>query len=164
MILTGEGPHRQRPLEFLEREGIAPDRITFEPFRLRPDYLKLYHQIDIGLDTFPYNGQTTTLDAVWMGVPVVTIIGQTSVARAGASIFRTLGMPELIAGSPEHFVSIAVDLANDLSRLGELRSSLRERLEKSPLMDAPRFARNVEAAYRSMWQRWCMERGRANAE
>jgi predicted O-linked N-acetylglucosamine transferase (SPINDLY family) len=163
MILAGEGSHRQRTLEFLAEEGIAPERIIFQGFVPRPDYLRLYHQIDIGLDTFPYNGQTTTLDAVWMGVPVVTIIGQTATGRAGASLLRNLGTPELVADSPDQFVSIAVELANDARRLSTLRASLRERLEKSPLMDGPRFAGNVEAAYRSMWQRWCAARGRSTS-
>src|SRR5204863_2097596 len=158
ILLTGEGSHRQRTLEFLETEGIAAERVVFQGFLPRPDYLKLYHHIDIGLDTFPYNGQTTTLDAVWMGVPVVTIIGQTATARAGASLLRNLGTPELVAGSPDQFVSIAVELANDARRLSELRASLRQRLEKSPLMDAPRFAGSVEAAYRSLWQRWSAAR------
>jgi predicted O-linked N-acetylglucosamine transferase (SPINDLY family) len=159
ILLAGEGSHRERAIRFLEREGISRERITFQAFLPRPDYLRLYHQIDIGLDTFPYNGQTTTLDAVWMGVPVVTIIGQaTSVARAGASILRNLGTPELIAESADEFVAIAVELANNSGRLAELRTSLRQRLEKSPLMDASRFAANVEAAYRGMWRRWCAGR------
>jgi len=164
ILLTGEGSHRQRTLEFLETEGIAAERVVFQGFLPRPDYLKLYHHIDIGLDTFPYNGQTTTLDAVWMGVPVVTILGQTTAtARAGASLLHNLGTPELVADSPNQFVSIAVELANDLPRLSELRASLRQRLKQSPLMDAPRFAGSVEAAYRSMWQRWCAPRGRSTS-
>jgi predicted O-linked N-acetylglucosamine transferase (SPINDLY family) len=159
ILLAGEGSHRKRAIQFLERDGISRERITFHSFLPRSDYLRLYHEIDIGLDSFPYNGQTTTLDAVWMGVPVVTIIGQaTSVARAGASVLRNLGTPELIAESPDQFVSIAVNLADDSRRLAELRISLRQRLEKSPLMDAPRFAANVESAYRSMWHRWCAAR------
>jgi predicted O-linked N-acetylglucosamine transferase (SPINDLY family) len=159
IILAGEGSHRARTINFLGREGIAPERITFQSFLPRPDYLQLYHDIDIGLDTFPYNGQTTTLDAIWMGVPVVTIIGNTSAAaRAGASLLWNLGTPELVADSPDQFVSIAVELAKNRKRLGEYRASLRERLERSPLMDAPKFARDVEAAYRAMWQRWCRSR------
>jgi predicted O-linked N-acetylglucosamine transferase (SPINDLY family) len=155
LILAGEGSHRERTIEFLGREGIAPDRITFQSYLPRPEYLRLHHGIDIGLDTFPYNGQTTTLDAVWMGVPVITILGNTSVARAGASLMWNLGIPELVADSPDQFVSIAVALARDWKRLSDYRASLRERLQKSSLMDAPRFAKNVEAAYRTMWQRWC---------
>lgn len=156
MLLAAEGSHRQRTRDFLAAEGIAPERVEFRFFMPRPEYLKLYHEIDIGLDTFPYNGQTTTLDAIWMGVPVVTIEGhQTSAARAGTSRLRNLGMQTLIADSPNQFVSIAVEMANDLRCLGTLRASLRQRLEESPLMNAPRFAGNVEVAYRTMWQGWC---------
>jgi predicted O-linked N-acetylglucosamine transferase (SPINDLY family) len=155
IVLAGEGSHRERTIDFLRRAGIAPQRITFQSYLPRPDYLRLYHEIDIGLDTFPYNGQTTTLDAIWMGVPVITIVGKTSAARAGASLLWNLGTPELVADTSDEFVSIAVALAHDWKRLSAYRASLRACLENSPLMDAPRFAGNVEAAYRTMWQRWC---------
>src|SRR5262249_18869464 len=162
LLLAAEGPHRQHTLDVLEQEGVAPERVTFAAKQPRPQYLELYHHIDIGLDTFPYNGQTTTLDAFWLGVPVVTIVGQTAVARTGPSFVRNLGLVELVAATPDQFVSIAVELANDLPRLSRFRATLRERLQNSPLMDAPRFARNIEAAYRSMWERWCAsERTRA---
>jgi len=157
MLLAAEGSHRRRALDLLEREGIANERVTFCARRARPQYLELYHRIDIGLDTFPYTGQTTSLDSFWLGVPVITIVGQTAVARAGQSLLSSLGLPELIAHTPEQFVGIAVQLSNDLPRLSELRATLRERLRNSPLMDAPRFARNVEAAYREMWRRWCVK-------
>jgi predicted O-linked N-acetylglucosamine transferase (SPINDLY family) len=117
--------------------------------------LELYHQIDIGLDTFPSNGHTTSLDSFWMGVPVVTHVGQTIVGRAGYCQLKNLGLAELIAETPEQFIAIAAGLAGDLARLASIRASLRERMEKSPLMDAPRFAGHVEAAYRAIWQRWC---------
>src|SRR5262249_16026570 len=132
-----------------------PDRVEFVGQRLRSQYLQLYHQIDICLDTCPYNGHTTSLDSFWMGVPVVTLVGQTSVGRGGVSICTNLGFSELIAVSPEQFVAISAQLASDLERLREMRRTLRERLRSSPLMDAPRFARNIESAYRTMWQRWC---------
>jgi predicted O-linked N-acetylglucosamine transferase (SPINDLY family) len=90
-----------------------------------------------------------------MGVPVVSVMGQTAVGRAGLSLLTNLGMPELVANNAKHFVQIAAELAGDLERLSGLRSSLRERLERSPLMDETRFARNIEATYRQMWRRWC---------
>jgi predicted O-linked N-acetylglucosamine transferase (SPINDLY family) len=155
VVLAREGAHRQHTLNRLEQEGITPDRVTFVGFHPRLEYLQLYHHIDIGLDMFPYNGHTTSLDAFWMGVPVVTITGQTAVGRAGLCLLKNLGLPEMIADNPEQFVRIAAELAADLPRLNTLRAALRNRLENSPLMDAPRFARSVEAAYRSMWQRWC---------
>jgi protein O-GlcNAc transferase len=97
------------------------------------------------------------LDSFWMGVPVVTLVGQTAVGRGGLCQLTNLGLHELIAETPAQFVQIAVDWANDLPRLGALRAALRERMGNSPLMDGPRFARNIEAAYRMMWQRWCTE-------
>src|SRR4029079_18530054 len=102
-------------------------------------------------DTFPYNGHTTSLDAYFMGVPVITLPGQTVVGRAGVSQLTNLGLTELIAHSPDGFVQIAASLRADTAALSELRSGRRERMRRSPLMDAPRFARNIEAAYRRMW-------------
>ncbi len=156
LLRAAEGSHRGRTLRLLQEQGIAPERVTFVGWQPRAEYLELYRQIDIGLDTVPYNGQTTTLDSFWMGVPVITLMGPTAVGRAGMSLLTNLGLPELIAGSPEQFVRIAKDLAGDPPRLGNLRSSLRERMQNSPLMDGPRFARHVEAAYRLMWRRWCV--------
>ena len=109
----------------------------------------------MGLDTFPYNGHTTSIDSFWMGVPVITLVGKTPVGRAGISQLSNLGLPELIAQTPEQYVQIAADLAKDLPRLAELRSTLRTRMQSSPLMDGPRFARNMEAAYREIWRKWC---------
>ena len=155
-LLAGEGSHRQHTLDLLAEEGVARDRVTFVANQPRPQYLRYYHGIDIGLDTVPYNGHTTSLDSFWMGVPVVTLVGPTVVGRAGLCQLMNLGLPELIASSPEQYVRIAAELAQDLSRLSELRVTLRDRMQASPLMDAPRFARNIEAAYREMWRRWCL--------
>jgi len=109
-------------------------------------------RIDIGLDTFPYNGHTTSLDSLWMGVPVVSLVGRRAVSRAGWSQARNLGLAdELVGQTPEDFVRLVVGLAGDLPRLAQMRGELRQRMENSPLMDAKRFARNVEEAYRQMW-------------
>jgi len=155
MILAGEGAHRRRALDVLAEEGVDRDRVTFAAHRPRPQYLEQYHDIDVGLDTVPYNGHTTSLDSLWMGVPVVTLIGPTVVGRAGLCQLSNLGLTELIAFSPEQYVRIAAELARDLPRVAHLRAVLRARMLASPLMDAPRFARNMEAAFRQMWQRWC---------
>ena len=155
IMLAKEGSHRRHTQRLLEQQGVASDRVTFFALQPRPRYLELYHDIDLGLDTFPYNGHTTSLDSFWMGVPVVTIVGQTAVGRAGLSQLTNLGLPELAANTAEQFVGIAVGLAKDLPRLSKLRASLRERMQCSPLMDGPRFARNIEAAWRTLWQRWC---------
>ena len=154
-IMAAEGMHRRRVLDLLAERGVADDRVTFVAQQPRPQYLQTYHGIDIGLDTVPYNGHTTSLDSFWMGVPVVTLTGSTVVGRAGLCQLMNLGLPELIASGPAQFVRIAAELAEDLPRLSKLRATLRERMRASPLMDAPRFARNIEAAYREMWRRWC---------
>ena len=132
---------RQEIRSVFQNAGVAPERIEFVPRKLRVDYLRLYDSIDIGLDPLPYNGITTTCDALWMGVPVVTLVGKTAAGRAGVSILSTVGLPEMIAHTEEQFIEIAVKLANDAPRLAELRTTLRDRTEKSPLMDAPGFAR-----------------------
>src|SRR6185437_5189677 len=103
-------------------------------------------RIDIGLDSFPYNGHTTSLDSLWMGVPVVTLTGQTAVSRGGASILSNAGLTNLIASDAEQYVHIARELAGDLARLAQLRCDLRTRMQASPLTDAARFARHMEAA------------------
>jgi predicted O-linked N-acetylglucosamine transferase (SPINDLY family) len=158
LLLTPEGPQRQSTRDRLSEEGVSPERVTFVAHQPRQAYLGLYQQIDVMLDTFPYNGHTTSLDSLWMGVPVVTLVGQTAVGRAGLSQLTNLGLPELIGSTPEDFVRIAALLAGDLPRLSDLRLTLRGRMEASPLMDVERFARGVEAAYRGMWHRWCARR------
>ena len=146
---------RQQIRSTFQNSGVAPERIEFVPRRLRLDYLRFYDSIDICLDPLPYNGITTTCDALWMGVPVVTLVEKTAAGRAGVSILSTIGMPEMIAHNEQQFVEIATTLANDAPRLAELRATLRDRTEKSPLMDGLGFARKMETAYRQMWRRWC---------
>ena len=135
--------------------GVAAARLSFVEFRPRDEYLQLYHDVDFGLDTLPYNGHTTSLDALWMGVPIVTRVGDTCVGRAGLSQLFHLGLLDLVADSDAAFVAIAAALAADRDRLRELRGSLRETMQRSPLMDAARFARSVEQAYRSAWRAHC---------
>lgn len=155
MVLSPEGPHRTQFLETMNDEGINGERITFVPFMTRHEYLRCYHEIDLCLDTFPYNGHTTSLDAMWMGVPVVTLVGSTIVGRAGLSQLANLGLIELVAHSSDEFVRIAVDLAKDQARLANLRSSLRPQMQASPLMNARQFTQDIENAYRQMWVQWC---------
>jgi predicted O-linked N-acetylglucosamine transferase (SPINDLY family) len=152
------GSHRRRVLEFFARQRVSAERVRFVPMLPMADYFRLYERIDVALDPFPYGGGTTTCDALWMGVPVVSLAGNTAVGRGALSILSNAGLPELVARNPEQYVQIAAGLAGDMPRLSGLRATLRQRMQKSPLMDAPRFARNVEAAYRTMWRRWC-ERG-----
>jgi len=159
LLHAAEGNHRQRTAGVLQRLGIDPQRLHFVSRVPLSEYQELYGQIDIALDPFPYGGRTTTCDALWMGVPVVSLAGKTAVGRGGLSILSNIGLPELVANSEEEYVRIALELANDLPRLDHLRLTLRRRMEASPLMDAPRYARNIEAAYRAMWRRWCAGMG-----
>jgi protein O-GlcNAc transferase len=155
LLLVADSEARTRVLQHFALDGIESNRIEFIAFQPRSEYLKTYHRIDIGLDTWPYNGHATSFDSFWMGVPVVTLVGPTVVGRAGVSQLTNLALTDLIGHTPEEFVKIAVDLANDLPRLTELRAGMRARMRKSPLMDANQFAREMEAAYRSMWKTWC---------
>jgi protein O-GlcNAc transferase len=150
------GSNRDRVQDFFRRHGIAADRLSFVGRVPWEDYFWQYGQIDIALDPFPYCGGTTTCDALWMGVPVVSLAGQTAVGRAGLSILSNAGMATLVAHDVEQYVQIATALAADRKNLAALRATLRERLRRSPLMDARRFARNVEAVYSSIWRRWCV--------
>jgi protein O-GlcNAc transferase len=135
--------------------GIAPERLRFMAKRPRPHYLNLYNLADIALDPLPYNGGITTCDAMWMGVPLVALEGNTYHSRQGLMLLANLGLPDLVAKAPEQYVQIARDLAADLPRLASLRAELRDRMAHSPLVDGPKFAAELGVAYRRMWARWC---------
>jgi protein O-GlcNAc transferase len=159
LLLCPRGSHRHWVHQTFVEEEVSTDRVEMLHGRPRPEYLKLYDRVDISLDPLPYNGHTTSLDSFWMGVPLVTLVGQTVVGRAGLSQLTNLGLTELIAHDADQYVEIAAELSSNLSRLTALRAGMRQRMKQSPLMDGERFARNVEAAYRKMWSRWCQERG-----
>ena len=131
--------------------GVADDRIEFLPAVAFADYLGLYRLVDITFDSFPYGGGTTTFDSLWMGVPVVAAIGDTPVSRSAASILAALDLDDWIAPSVDAFVDVAVARASDREALRALRRDLRPRLQDSPLTELPRYTRDLEAAYRSMW-------------
>ena len=135
--------------------GVAAER--FELVAWLPGvatHLAAYHRVDIALDPFPYNGTTTTCEALWMGVPVVALRGDRHSGRVGASLLNQIGLPDLIANSVDEYVQIALELASNAQRLDDLRCSLRARVAASPLCDERAFARKMEAAYRTMWERW----------
>jgi predicted O-linked N-acetylglucosamine transferase (SPINDLY family) len=139
----------------LEGYGIPIERVVFMRRQGRSGYFRSFHDCDIALDSFPYSGQTSTCDAMWMGVPTVTMTGSTHHSRIGESLARAVGLEELVARSPEEYVQIAGGLAADLPRLAALRRNLRDRMQQSPLCDGRRVAAGLEAAYRQMWTRWC---------
>jgi predicted O-linked N-acetylglucosamine transferase (SPINDLY family) len=146
---------RRRVMEVSESEGIAAERVELAgPCGLR-EYLARHAQVDVALDTFPFNGHTTTCHGLWMGVPIVSLAGKSYASRMGLSVLTNLGLAELAADSPQGYVEIAAKLAADLPRLAELRAGLRQRMQGSPMMDAPGFTRELERAYRGMWEKWC---------
>ncbi|WP_377785233.1 tetratricopeptide repeat protein [Paraburkholderia silviterrae] len=155
VLMAPPGAARERLVARLSAHGVDAARVRFVGFQPREDYLRSWAQIDIALDTFPYNGHTTSLDAFWMGVPVPTRMGRSAASRAGLSLLANLGLPELAAHTDAAYVEIVVSLARDPARLAALRAGLRARMAASPLMDGARFARNMEAAYRLMWRDWC---------
>jgi predicted O-linked N-acetylglucosamine transferase (SPINDLY family) len=155
ILLSPLGSARQWVLGEFSRHGISADRIRFEHKLKRRNYLELYHQIDLVLDTYIYNGHTTSLDGLWMGVPMVTRYGQPAVSRAGLSQLTNLNLQHLASDTEAGFIANAVSLASDLPALRNLRKTLRSRIEASPLMDAKKFARGFEDVCRSAWRTWC---------
>ena len=155
ILHSGEGAHRQRVLDRFRIASISPARIEFVTRMPADIYFAEYNRIDIALDPFPYPGGTTTCDGLWMGVPVVTLAGATAVSRAGVSILSTIGLPELIARSTDEYVSITSHLSADPARRASLRSTLRARMQSSPLMDASAFAKDFEQVIRRAWRDWC---------
>jgi predicted O-linked N-acetylglucosamine transferase (SPINDLY family) len=150
-----QGVFERRVRQKLSDEGIDGARVDVVNKRPRAEYLAVHHQIDIALDSFPFNGHTTVCDALWMGVPSVMLEGTSYATRFGGRTLLDTGLGDLIARNVDDYVSLAVQLANDRARLAELRRSTRQRLAGSRLMDAQAFARDVEAAYRRMWHDWC---------
>jgi protein O-GlcNAc transferase len=138
-----------------EKLGVAPSRLIGLLRESRLEYFKNYHRVDLTLDPIPYTGHTTTIDSLWMGVPLVTLAGPTVSSRGSLSILSNLGLTELAVRNKSDYAALAVALAHDKDRLRELRAELRERLQRSILMDADRFARQAESAYRTMWHKWC---------
>jgi len=139
--------------------GISAERISLRPLISGiADHMRLYHEIDIGLDPFPYNGTTTTCEALYMGVPVVTLVGDHHLARVGLSLLSHIGLAGFAASDRSAYVRLAVERARNTSELNALRMGLRERLRNSTLMDAPRFASVFESALRNLWCTWCSSR------
>jgi len=149
---------RDRIVALFESNGIDRGRLELlDHVETTHDHLALYNRIDICLDTFPYNGTTTTCEALWMGVAVVTLAGAHHAQRVSLSILHALGIEELVARSHEEYIERVCSLAADRGRLGEFRSTMRDRMAKSPLCDARGFTRRFEAALRGAWRAWCSQ-------
>lgn len=150
-----EVSNRQTTLERFRAHGIEPNRLLIQEPVPRSKYLQTYQHVDIALDPFPYTGGTTTAESLWMGVPVLTLAGNTFLSRQGVGLLMNTGLPEWIASDADDYVQRAMRHAGDLQNLSKLRAGLRSQVLASPIFDAPRFARHFETALRGTWRRWC---------
>jgi len=152
MAAIPAGEAQSRIAAEFSRHGVDPTRVQMLGRLEQSSFWAIHGEIDIALDSFPCQGGTTTCETLWLGVPVVTLIGDAFVSRVGLSLLSALGLQELAARSEDDFVALAVGLARDPGRLAALRGSLRERMRRSALMDEARFAGKLEALYLDAWQ------------
>jgi protein O-GlcNAc transferase len=139
------------------QHGIPEGRLNLLSFTPTfKEHIEIYNRVDIILDTFPYNGTTNTCEALWMGLPVITLEGKTHVSRVGVSLLTNVGLPEYIAKTQDKYIEKAVELAKDIEKLQMLRKSLRDKMIKSPLTNAKQFTAHLEDCYRKMWKTWCL--------
>ncbi|CDH44154.1 tetratricopeptide repeat protein [Candidatus Contendibacter odensensis] len=162
--VLGDAEVRAALVERFARYGIGAERLCLEGVETIRAALARYHEIDIALDSFPYGGGATTAQALWMGVPVLTLHGDRFIGRLGESLLRTVGLPEWVVKDRDDYVAKAVAFAADVAALDTLRQTVRARLLTSPVCNAPNFARGLEAAYRQMWEAWCAENGQSSTE
>jgi predicted O-linked N-acetylglucosamine transferase (SPINDLY family) len=155
MLTVPSGTTQSDLLGRFDSLGIARDRIELHDKLPRPTYNAMFARADIALDPFPCNGGTTTCDALWMGLPVVALIGQRFLSRAAYSVLNAAGCGELAASDEAGYVELCAQLASDLGELATRRAEMRRLMSTSPLMDAEQFACDIEAAYRAMWVAWC---------
>jgi predicted O-linked N-acetylglucosamine transferase (SPINDLY family) len=148
---------RRQVVQRLQGSGVPPERVSLHGPQPRAAYLAAHGEVDLILDTFPFPGGTTTCEALYMGVPTITLAGDRLIARQGASLLAAAGLNDWVAHSPAQFVEQAIARAGELPALARLRAGLRDQVLASPLFDAPRFARHFEIALRKMWAQWCAE-------
>lgn len=152
----GDMTAREKIVESFSRWGVGPERLILDgQFRSHEEHFRAYQLVDIALDPFPYPGITTSVEALWMSVPVLSLKGDRFISHQGETILNNVGLPEWIAADENDYVAKAASFASDLPALAALRADLRGRLLESPLCDAPCFARNLEDAFRGMWRSWC---------
>ncbi len=145
----------RRILDLFSTCGVDPSRVELRGHSKHAELLETYGQVDIALDTFPYSGGLTTCEALWMGVPVVTLPGPTFAGRHSATHLWNAGLRDWVVATPAAYVDLAVHWASSLPQLAALRASLRTQLQQSPVCDGPRFARHLEQALRTLWKDWC---------
>lgn len=159
LLLKFRGGQHQQVQDYYRNEfskyGIAPDRIQVHGRKSPIEHLQMYGKVDIALDTYPYNGTTTTCEAMWMGVPVISLVGEHHSCRVALSIFKSLDMDFFIATTPDEYISKATALAAKPEALAKIRSSMRARMAASTLCDGKLFTNNIEDAYKKMWHKWC---------
>ena len=155
MVGVPVGQATERMLRLFGSCGIGSERIDVRPRRPGDLYFLAFRDVDLALDPFPYNGGTTSLDSLAMGVPFVTLEGDRPAGRGGVSILMNLGLPEFIAAAPAQYIAVARQLTESPDRLRALRWEMRERLSRSPLCDIVGYTRDLEELYRGMWRRWC---------
>ena len=152
-------PVEQRFRDWFAADGIAPERLRFAGPSPAVEYMAAYGEVDIALDPFPHNGDTTTLDTLYMGVPVVTLAGRLGVQRDGATILSAVGLADMVTDTPQRYREAAVFLAGIVPRIPDLRRNVRQTLKCSPLMDEAGTVRAVEEVFREMWRAWCRSGG-----
>jgi predicted O-linked N-acetylglucosamine transferase (SPINDLY family) len=149
-------PHARDELSrWFTARGIALERIELRTKSPHEVMLAEYNDIDLGLDTFPYNGGLTTCEALWMGVPIVAIEEERMISRQTSSMLRQIGCEDFIAQTHDEYVMLAVRWAKERARLAAVRAALREQMRESSLCDGVRFTRNLEAALRAVWRHYC---------
>ncbi len=154
-----EKPLKNFYLKQFEQLGITEDRIEIHDWKSPAEHLKLYNQVDIALDTFPYNGTTTICEAMWMGVPTISLVGQLHASRVGLSILSQVGLEFFAVSSSDEYVKKATTLVNNIESLQKIRASMRQRMLSGTLCNAKAYASGIEAAYRKMWHKWCRSLG-----
>jgi len=151
----GSDTARQRAIGAFEKHGVSDDRLTLTGWSNFADYVDLIRSFDLALDPFPFNGGTTTCHQLFYGVPCISLAGERQVSRMGVSLLTAIGHSELVAQSQDEYFNTAVALAKDLPRLSEIRQNLRSATANSPLCDAAGYTRDLEKAFREMFQLWC---------
>jgi protein O-GlcNAc transferase len=146
---------RQHLIGMFSDNGVSAAQLIFSPRIPLKDFLALHSQIDLALDPFPFNGGTTSLHALWMGVPVVTLCGENPFSRCGAAVLHFAGLPEFIAGTEQEYVEIALAYAANLPKLSQIRRELRDRMTSRPENNPRHITRSLESGYRESWRKWC---------